>query len=606
MANKRIETTELDFDALKTSLKNYLKGQSEFSDYDFDGSGLDVLLDVLTYNTHYNALYYNLAINEAFLDSASKRSSVVSKAKELGYTPKSATVATAKVTVTVLSNQLVPPSTFTLSAFTPFTTYVDGKVYTFYNIESQTAPLSGNQYILPDVILKEGTITTYSYTYDGSPIIIPNANIDRSTLTVSVQENATSSTTQVYTESTSVLNVTPTSTVYFVRELEDQTTQLEFGNDIIGKALENGNVITVQYFVGNDEAPNGASSFTFAGSAGTTTVVTATTINAASGGAGPEDIESIRFNAPYAFTTQNRCVTADDYKATILSLYTPAKSVSVWGGESNIPPQYGKVFITIVPESMDNLSASEKQYVIDTILAPRKALTATPVIIDPMYVRLEIDTTFYYDPNKTTRSATELETLVRDTINDYNNNNLGQFGAVFKYSNLVADIDAAEQSITSNITTLKIHFNITPVYNVVNQYTVDLGNPIYNSGVPEESIISTGFVTPDRTEVCYIDDVPPEDESSVGTLRMFYVATDGAKVFVKNVGTVNYDSGIIMINDLEITNIESDPFKLVIKPQSNDVVGIRDQFVYIDQTLMSVSSVVESTSKSYTFTSSRN
>lgn len=604
--NRKIQTTELDFDGIKTALKTYLQGQEQFSDYDFEGSGLTTLLDILAVNTHYNALYTNLAINEAFLDSAAKRSSVVSKAKELGYTPKSATASTAVVTVLMLNDQINAPTTVEIPVYSPFTTQVNGKNYTFYTTSSSTATRDGNQYIFSGVELKEGQFLQNTYVYSsGAPIVIPNKNVDRSTITITVQENAQSTTLETYVESTTIINLDPTSLVYFIRELDDQTYQIEFGNDILGKSPSAGNVITISYLVCAQDAPNGASSFTYGNTLPTSTTAYVVTQTAAAGGAAPEDIESIRWNAPRAFTTQNRCVTLSDYQTIIKSMYTPTRSVSVWGGETANPPQYGKVFIAVVPQSMENLTTSEKNYVLEQIVNPRKPLSITPVIVDPTYLRLTVHTTFYYNPRLTTRSASDIQALVRQTIVDYNNTYLSEFGGVFKFSKLGTLIDASEPAITSNITTILLHREITPTYGILSEYKVNLGNPVYDSGVAEESILSTGFIPADTTQTCYIDDIPANDGTGTGTLRMFYLTTNNEKIFVKNVGIINYVKGLIEINDLNITRLAGEVFELKIKPQSNDVAGTQDQFVTIDPTEIVVNAVAESAYKSYEFTSSR-
>lgn len=604
--NRRIQTTELDFDGIKSALKTYLQGQQQFSDYDFEGSGLTQLLDILALNTHYNALYTNLAVNEAFLDSAAKRSSVVSKAKELGYTPKSATAATAVVTVSMLNDQITAPTTIEIPQYSPFTTQVDGTTYTFYNTASYTASRSGNQYIFQNVELKEGQFLQNVYVYSANtPIIIPNTGVDRSTITVTVQESAQSTAIETFVESATIINLTPTSAAYFLRELDDQTYQIEFGNDVLGKSPAAGNVITVSYLVCSQDAANGASAFTYGNTLPANTTAYVVTQTAAAGGAAPEDIESIRWNAPRAFTTQNRCVTLEDYRTIINSLYTPARSVSVWGGESASPPQYGKVFIAIVPESLDNLTTSEKNYIIEEIINPRKPLSITPVIVDPTYLKLTVTTSFYYNPRLTTRSSTDIQALVRQTILDYNNTYLSEFGGIFKFSKLGTLIDASEPSITSNITTITLHREITPVYGILSEYKVSLGNPIYDSGVPEESILSTGFIPADTTETCYIDDVPNDDGTGTGVLRMFYLSTNNTKIVVKTVGTINYKTGEIDIVDLNITSLSNGVFELKIKPQSNDVVGSQDQFVTIDPTQITVNAIAESPYKAYEFTSSR-
>ena len=611
MNNSRIQTTELDFDRIKSNLKTFLQGQSEFSDYDFEGSGLSVLLDILAYNTHYNALYTNLAINEAFIDSAAKRSSVVSIAKELGYVPSSARAATANVSVTMVNSQLTAPTSIEIPAYTSFTSIVNNTTYTFYSTQSYLATLAEGQYVFPSVDLKEGTYLQYRYGYtDGIQIVIPNTGVDLSTLSVTVQENSQSSTYEVYTVSDSILNLTATSPVYFIKELDNQLYQLEFGNGVIGKQLAEGNVITISYLVCSADAPNGARTFSYQGTLPANTTAFVSTTNSAAGGAQPESTESIRWNAPRAYASQNRCVTVDDYKAQITSLFPEALAVSVWGGEENTPPQYGKVFVSVVPRTTDVLSDSQKSYILQNIINPRKPLTITPVIVDPIYVKLQLNISYYYNPQLTTRSSGDITTLVSQTVSSYNDAHLNAFGRVFKYSQLSNLVDTSEQSITSNIMTLKLHRDVTPVYNTVSGYTVNLGNPIYDSGVPEESVLSTGFYTPDGPDLntpCYIDDIPTGGESAgKGDLRLFYYNSSGQKVILRTVGTVDYSKGIVYIEALNITSLYATSFKLIIKPESNDVASVQHQFVEIDPTLVTITPIVDNPALQYTFTSSRN
>ena len=605
MNNNRIQTTELDFDAIKDNLKNYLKGQSQFSDYDFEGSGISVLLDILAYNTHYNALYTNLAINEAFLDSASKRSSVVSKAKELGYVPLSAKSSTAVVDIIWINDQLNAPLTGEIPAYTSFNASVNGRTYTFYNSDTHVATRVGNQYTFPDVVLKEGTYLEYREVIDNTnKVVIPNIGVDTSTITVFVQDSSQSTTSDVFSVSTSILNLTDTSPVYFLKENEDQTYTVEFGNGVIGRPLANGNVVTVTYIVCNEDQPNGANTFTYGGTLPANTTPFVSTVSAAFGGSAAESLDAIKWNAPRMYAAQNRCVTADDYKHTILALYPGIKAISVWGGDESTPPQYGKVFISAVPQDTDFLTADQKQTIISDIINPRKPLAITPEFIDPTYVKIAIDVSFYYNPTLTTRTANDLVTIVRQTIIDYDTNNLNSFGDIFKFSRLSSLIDSSERSIISNIMTIKLHRDINPLYGISSSYTVKLGNPIYNSGVPEESILSTGFFTPDTSEIVYIEDQPVS--GVMGNLRLFYVNLAGAKVYVRNVGTVNYSTGLINIVELNVTQLSQTAWSLTIKPQSNDVASLQDQFVEIDTTLLRVSPVVDTPTKNYTFTSSRN
>jgi len=611
--NQNITTSELDFDAIKANLKTFLQGQDTFKDYDFEGAGLSVLLDLLAYNTHYNALYTNLAVNESFLDSASKRSSVVSRAKEIGYIPHSATAATATVTL-VVSSTTSSPAVLSLPAYSAFSTTIDGTNYTFYNTEAVQASLSGSTYTFVGVKIKEGIRLSYRYVAsDGAIYTIPNAEADLSTLNVRVQDNASSSTYTSWINQEDLLNLDGSSKVYFVKEIEGQLYQLEFGNNVVGKALDNGNIVNVSYMVTNKAAANGARVFTYSGSSLLGGVVAVTTTTPATGGSDIESIDSIRYNAPRSYSAQNRAVTVEDYKAMIYRLYPEAEAVNVWGGEDNVPPQYGRVFLSIKPTTTDILTATQKEFIKTQLLKQKNVVSITPVIVDPEYIKLEIATTAYYNPRMTGMSETELKTMVTQTIKDYNTQNLQSFSGVFRHSNLSSKIDATEASIVSNITTLKLHREVDVKYNANENYTINIGNPIYNSGVGEQSILSTGFYIQGNDNLMYLEDSPTT--TSAGVLKMYYYNID-VKTYYRTFGSVDYANGVIYMDSLEITGIDQSNggvFDLIIKPQSNDVVSVRNQLVTIPDSHINVNIILDKVSvgdpaggANYKFTSSRN
>jgi len=614
MANKNITVAELDFDAIKSNIKTFLRAQSTFADYDFEGAGLSVLLDILAYNTHYNALYTNLAVNESFLDSASKRSSVVSRAKEIGYIPHSATGATATVNI-VVSGTTSSPATLTLPAYSSFSTTIDGANYTFYNTEAIVTSRVGSTYTFTGVQIKEGTPLTFKYTVaDGVQYILPNANVDLYTLKVRVQENASSSNFETFVNQEDIINLDGTSAVYFVKEIEGQLYELEFGNDTIGKALVSGNVVNLTYMITNKTDGNGARLFTYTGSTLLGGTVAITTTTPAVGGADIESIESVRYNAPRSYASQNRAVTVEDYKSIIFRLYPEAQTVNAWGGEDNIPPSYGRIYLSIQPISTSILTDSQKEYIIREILKQKNVVSITPIIVDPEYINLEINTAVYYNPRLTVKTETELKDLVINTIRAYNTENLESFTGIFRHSNLSSQIDATEDSIISNITTIKLHREIEVEYNSNSTYTIYLGNPIYNSGVPEESITSTGFYIQGNENIMYLEDLPTLGTNN-GVLKMYYYVGD-IKTYFRTFGTIDYSNGIVTMPELEITGIDqttSDIFELIIKPQSNDVVSIRNQLVTIPDSQISVSVILDKVSvgdpaggANYQFTSSRN
>lgn len=610
MANKRISVSELDFDSIKSNLKSYMEGQSEFSDYDFEGSGLSVLLDVLAYNTHYNALYTNLAVNETFLDSASKRSNVVSIAKSLGYTPRSATAPRAILDVRVTSTSSTP-ATLTLPKYSTFTTTISGESYIFYTTEEYTTYLDGSEYLFQNVNVREGNKLTFKYTAaTGQRYIIPNAGCDLSTLTVQVQESAATGLYRTYSEGSNILGLTSTSEVYFVKEIENELYEVVFGDGTIGKALSNGNVITLSYIVTNKDAANSAKLFTYSGSSLLGGTVSATTVSAASGGTDIENIESIRFNAPRHYSTQNRGVTSEDYKSLITEEVSNVEAVSVWGGEDNDPPVYGKVYCSIKPTGANALTTAQKSQIITEILKPRNVVSITPEIVDPEYIHVAVNSAVYYNPRLTTRSAADIKAIVEGIIKNYNTTDLEKFDSVFRISKLSRLIDASEPGIVSNITKVILHKPVSPVYGVNSQYKFNIINPIYSSGQPEDSITTTAFyIDGDTVNEYYIDD------DGKGNLRLYYLVSATERNYVNNnIGTVTYSTGTINVPTLNITSLGTGvtAFKFFIKPSSYDVVTARNQISVILDDEITVNVITDSFSlgntgggTNYTFTTSR-
>ena len=610
--NKRIATTELDFDEIKTNLKTFLRGQSEFADYDFEGSAMSVLLDVLAYNTHYNALYTNLAVNESFLDSASKRGSVVSRAKEIGYIPGSARCPTAYVDVTV-TNTTTTPNSLILPKYSVFKTTVDSVNYNFYTLEDNITTYFNNAYTFSNIELREGTPLSYKYTVSESQrYIIPNEDVDLSTIRVRVQDTANSSNFQTFINQEEILNLGSTDRVYFIKEIEGELYELEFGNGVIGQALSNGNVVNIEYFVSNKEAANSAKSFSYQGSTLLGGIVSTVTKIAATGGVDKEGIDTIRYNAPRAYSAQNRGVTVNDYKSIILSKYDEAESVNVWGGEDNIPPVYGKVFISIKPKTTDILTLNQKEFIKQNILKTRNVVTITPEIVDPEYIELAVNTTVYYNPKTTTKTAPQIKTLVSETITNYNDQYLNSFDGIFRFSQFSSLIDATDNSIVSNITTLKLHRQVQPKYGTIANYNINIVNPIYYSGVPEQCVVSSGIYIDGSTDVYYLEDMPMENDR--GVFRIYYIDVDLNKQYLPNtIGEIIYSTGTININGLNITGISDNVFEFIIKPQSNDIVSIRNQLVTIPELTTTVNVIVDKVSSgdaagnaNYIFTTSRN
>lgn len=612
--NKRIKVNELDFDGIKSNLKNYLRGQSQFSDYDFDGAGMNILLDVLAYNTHYNALYTNLAINEMFLDSASKRNSLASISALLGYTPKSVTSAVAIVDLT-LSNVPGNPSTVTIPTLQPFQASVIDNTGTatgviFYTTSAYTASRSStNTYVFRNVKITEGKPLTYKYVVaDGLRYIIPNGNVDMSTLLVRVQESAEIGTFTSYTINTSIANSTAQSRVYYTKEVENGLYEVYFGDNVVSYRPQNGNIVNLEYFVSNGELANGAKIFSYQGftAGGTSSCVT---VSAAGGGAAAESNNSIRFNAPRQFSSQNRTVTAEDYKVLLPKYYPNIDSISVWGGEENDPPIYGKVFICIKPQTGSVLSQATKDYIVEEILTSRNVVSISPTIVDPKYLHIVLDVSFYYNPLKTRYSSDGLASLVRQTIIDYNTTEIKNFDSVFRLSKLQRLIDTTEQSITNSVVKVKLNYDLEPNYNYESSYTISLFNPIYNEpgSSAGSNVTSSGFNIAGSTNTYFFDD------DSYGKLRIYYLSSSGTKIYTSNnAGTVDYITGKIIISSINISAAVDNKITFTIEPSSYDVISVRNQLVTIAEDKMLIYPIVDkidsgefSSGSNYIFTPNR-
>ena len=617
MATK-LEISQLDFDGIKDNLKTFLSQQNEFTDYDFEGSGMNVLLDVLAYNTHYLGYNANMLANEMYLDSADQRTSVVSLAKQVGYTPRSSSAAIATIDV-VVNN--ASGASLTMSRGTKFTTTVDETNYSFVNnADVSISPVDG-AYKFSNLDVYEGTYLNYKYTANTSDIdqryIIPNDNVDTTTLTVKVQESISDSTTNTYKLATGITGIDSTSKVYFLQEVENGRFEVYFGDGVLGQAIADGNIVILDYITCNRDEANGASSFTLSGSIGGFSNVTITTIGNAAGGDSPETIKSIKYNAPRDYTSQDRAVTADDYKVLVKSLYANAQSVQVYGGEDAATPDYGKVYISIKAKSGSNLTEVTKTSLVQSLKSYAVA-SVTPVIIDPETTFIILETTFKYDSSSTTKDVSTIETNVLDAISLYNTDTLEDFTGMFRYSAVGKTIDEAESSILSNITKVKMYKNITPTLNSGIKYTLSFNNAFYNPHSGHNStaggiVSSTGFKINDDSSVNehFLDD------DGIGNIRVYYL-NGTVRVYTSSTfGTINYTTGELILTSAHITSISnvdgaaSTVVRITTTPSSNDVVPVRNQVLSIDtanSTITGSVDTIESGSSqagtSYTTTSS--
>ena len=497
MATK-LEISQLDFDGIKDNLKTFLSQQDEFVDYDFEGSGMNILLDVLAYNTHYLGYNANMLANEMYLDSADQRASVVSLAKQVGYTPRSA--VSAKATIDLVVNN-ASGSSITMSRGTKFSATVDEINYNFVNnADVSISPVDG-VYKFSSLDLFEGTYLNFKYTANTSDteqrFIIPNDNVDTNTLTVKVQNSASDSTTNTYTLAQGITGLDSSSKVYFLQEVENGRFEVYFGDGVLGQAIADGNIVILDYITCNRDEANGATTFTLAGNVGGFTDVTITTLNNANGGDAPETIKSIKFNAPRDYTSQDRAVTADDYKVLVKSLYANAQSVQVYGGEDAATPDYGKVYISIKAKSGSNLTELTKEGIVKSLKSFAVA-SVTPVIIDPETTFITLTTVFKFDSSLTTKDVSTLQTNVLNAVSSYNTSTLEDFTGMFRYSEVLKTIDDADSSILSNITKVNMYKFITPTLNSALKYTVSFNNAFYNPHSGHNSsgggiVSSTGF-----------------------------------------------------------------------------------------------------------------
>jgi hypothetical protein len=605
---KRLNVTEFDFDEVKDNLKVFLSGQTEFTDYDFEGSGMNALLDVLAYNTHYLGFNANMLANEMFLDSASLRSSVVSHAKTLGYIPNSARAAVATVNI-ILNTTSVTSAT--MPAGTIFNSSVNGTDYQFVTADAVTSSNTGSSIPFLSVNIYEGTFVTTRYSVDSSDadqrFLVPNRRADTSTLKVVVQNSSSDSTTTTFTQATDITQVTSESDVYFLQEVENGKFEVYFGDGVIGTALSDGNIVILTYAVSNTTAANGASIFKSNAGIASVSDVSVEVVDVANGGSEPETITSIKYNAPLDYASQGRCVTTEDYKVYAKKLYANAQSVQVFGGENGSfdsslgvvsAAEYGKVFISIVATTGLNLTASEKkQLVVD--FGKYTVASITPVIVDPDTTFLILNVQFKYNSNRTSLALSQVESEVVSAITSYNTNNLGEFEQLFRHSQVTRLIDDAQDSILSNTTNVTLGKFFTPTTTAATSYYIYFNNALYNphSGHNASAggiLSSTGFfISGDTTNEHFFND------NGEGIVRLYYIQS-GEKVYVDSTaGTINYTTGAVFIESLFVTTISdvdgvaSTQVRLTVIPNSKDIVPVRNQILELDLTNSTVTGQVD-------------
>ena len=634
-----VNFSNLDFDQVKTSLKDYLRSNSDFTDYDFEGSNLASILDVLAYNTYITSYNANMVTNEVFIDSATLRENVVSLARNIGYLPRSRTAATATVSFFVDVTGVTPaPATITLNkgpvASSAGQTGVNS--YVFCILEDITVPVftdsNGTAVATFDnVKISEGTLVTNAFTSSSvnpdQKFILPNSGIDTDLMTVTVRSNASESTGAKYSSQNSIFDIDSSSKVYFLQEIEDERYEIFFGDDIFGKKLEEGNYVTVEYVVSSGDAANGISNFTFAGRLSyirnaqsysvTTGVSLLSTDLKSTGGESIETVDSIKKFAPRIYASQNRAVSANDYETLIpAKIYPETESISVFGGEELVPPQYGKVFISIKPRTGDFLPNLIKEN-IKTRLKKYAVAGIVPEILDLKYLYIEVDSKIYYNSNLAP-SGEYVSTLVQQNTESYaESTELNRYGARFKYSKFLKVIDESDAAVTSNITTLQIRRDMRAVLNSFAEYQIGFGNEFYIKSMSGYNIKSTAFRISGISQDIYISDIPNSNRET-GSIFFFTLPSPNStspSIVRRNVGSVNYKSGIVTLNPVNIIAGKLKDGQTIIElsacPKSNDVIGLQDLYLQLDisnsnfeMVVDNISSGLDPAASNYTVTSS--
>jgi len=619
--DKRLRVTELDFDDIKSNLKTFLKEQNQFKDYDFEGSGMNILLDTLAYNTHYMAFNANMIANEMFLDSSSLRSSAVSHAKTLGYE-----VSSARAPIAILNiNLSTSLGSATMPAGTAFTTTIDGTSYQFVTISDITSINSGNNILFNNVIVYEGTFITAKYLVDSSEIdqrfLLTNPRSDTSTLTVKVQTSSTDTTTTTYTKTTDISQLSPSSTVYYLQEVENGKFEVYFGDGIVSQSISDDNIVQLQYVVTNKTESNGASSFSSPSSIASVSDITLTTVTAAYGGSEAESIQSIKLNAPLDYASQGRAVTTKDYEVYVKKLFPTTQSVSVWGGEDgsynsatgvSSTPEYGKVFISIKSTTGVDLTSAQKTS-LEAQLSPYKVASIIPVVVDAETTNLILGITVIYNSSKTTYSSDQISSLVSTTITNYNTSDLQTFNAPFRHSKLLGLVDNTDTSILNSIITVTMSKLFTPTLSSSTNYRLNFNNKFYNptSGYNVTGggiIASTGFYLGSVTTTEYFF-----NDDGAGNIRIYYIVS-GVKTYTDNTaGTIDYTNGLILINAITITGVAnvdgttSSQIRITALPNSNNITPVRNQILEIDIGNTTITSNIDGvTSSGVGYTTSTN
>jgi hypothetical protein len=668
----RLRVTELDFDTIKSNLKTFLNQQTEFTDYDFEGSGLSVLLDILAYNTHYNAYYLNMVANESFLDTAMLRDSVVSHAKTLGYIPYSTTAPTAIINFEVASGTSTPGTLNIPAGFSFLSNQIDNKSYNFVVLEDTTVTKANTTYYFDNLNIYEGQLITYSFGYNSASnpkqiFTLPDDNIDIKTIQVTVTPQSANTASIVYSKITDVLDITSASESYFLQENRNGKYQIYFGNNDIGKSLPDGATVSVRYLITNGTAANKANNFVATATlidslSASQTNFTITPVDAAAGGASRESVDSIKFSAASQFSTQNRLVTTKDYETYIKNNYPSIDSISVWGGEDEIPKVFGKVYVALKPKTNYYISETEKARIVSEIINPKSIISVQAEIRNPEYLYLLLENDVQYNPKKTTATETTLKQNIKQAILNYNTTYLNKFGTIYVASDVESDIAQIDLNAIVGIrTTTRVQKRFQSKLNESASYTINFNVPL-NRGTITNKLVSTQFTLFDSTgtiRTALFEEIPQSFtgiseiqianpgsgylttptitingdgtgataeavivnskiqsikitnrgtdytratititggsgygaeavavvDGRTGTLRTIYYDTLAQRQIINsNVGSIDYNNGIVTINDIRFITVDSDDglIRLTIEADKGYLQSTRDTIITID------------------------
>ena len=666
MAN-RLRVTELDFDQIKNNLRTFLKQQSQFQDYDFEGAGLNILLDLLAYNTHYNAYYLNMVANESFLDTAILRDSVVSHAKMLNYVPFSYTSPKAIINITIDSGTTTPEEVTIPKGYIFLSNPIDGTSYSFVTLDQYTATKSGTSFFFENVDVYEGQLVTFNYTYTeiDNPkgiFIINDTNIDTESISVTVQPNSSNTASSIYSKVDDILDVTSESEVFFLQEGRNGNYEVYFGDGVVGKKLPDGSIVSIQYLITKGDIANGADAFIGSQLIGTYSDFTITVADVAAGGAINESVDSIKFSAAAQYATQNRLVTVKDYESYIKSKYPSVDSLSVWGGEDNIPKVFGKVYIALKPKTNYFISETEKQRIIDEIINPKAIVSVQAEIRDPQFLYILLENSVQYNAKKTALDEQTIKNNIKQAILLYKTTNLDKFNSTFIQSKLQEIIDATNgNSIVGSETDVRVQKRFQPKLNESASYRIEYNVPLFR-GTTVNKLTSTPFTVNDITgvsRVAFFEETPQSFtgisevqvtnsgagyiteptvtisgdgtgatakaiivngkiqridvvnrgvdytraiitisggsgfgseavaviDGRTGTLRTIYFDSLAQRQIINsNVGTIDYDNGIITINSINFLTVDSDDglVRLTIQSDKSIIQSTRDTIVTID------------------------